>query len=378
MKKAPIIPGLTIRVQASTWQSIELHDEEPISQRRSGFPYPIGSTGKGQSITMLNTANDHPMATETASPRVPRPGVWVPAVTFFKPTTDEIDLEAQARYYQYLARSGLTGLVILGTNAETLLLTREERASLLRTARAASGPDFPLIAGVSGHSTKQVLQYISDAYDAGANYVLVLPPAYFGKQTTPSVIMRFYDVIAEKSPLPVVIYNFPAVCNGVDLDSETITAIAKKHSNVVGVKLTCASVGKLTRLAASLGPERFSVFGGQSDFLIGGLSVGSAGCIAAFANIFPKTIKRIYDLSTSGKTTEALELQRIAAQAESSCKAGVAATKYGAAIFSAKAAGITNAEELLQPRSPYEAPSDTAKKAIREALALVNDIESSL
>lgn len=316
------------------------------------------------------------MAT-SASPRVPRPGVWVPAVTFFNPTTDEIDLEAQAKYYQYLSRTGLTGLVVLGTNAETLLLTRDERAALLRTARSAVG-SFPIIAGVSGHSTKQVLEFITDAYEAGANYVLVLPAAYFGKQTTPSVIMRFYDVLAEQSPLPIVIYNFPAVCNGVDLDSETITALAEKHSNIVGVKLTCASVGKLTRLAAHLGPQRFSAFGGQSDFLVGGLSVGSAGCIAAFANIFPKTITRIYDLHTSGQTTKALELQRIAAKAEGSCKAGIAATKYGVAIFSAKAAGITNAEELLQPRSPYEAPSEAAKKAIREALATLNEIEVNL
>ncbi len=326
----------------------------------------------------LRTANDNHVAMYTPTPRVPRPGVWCPAVTFFDPTTDEIDLEAQAAYYQYLSRSGLTGLVILGTNAETLLLTREERASLLQTARKAVGPNYPIIAGVSGHSTKQVLEYLSDAHEAGANYALVLPAAYFGKQTTPSVIMKFYDRVAQQSPLPIVIYNFPAVCNGVDLDSETITAIAEKHSNVVGVKLTCASVGKLTRLAATLSPERFSVFGGQSDFLIGGLSIGSAGCIAAFANIFPKSITRIYDLYTSGKTIEALDLHRIAAQAESPCKAGIATTKYGAAIFSAKAAGIANAEDLLQPRSPYEPPSQAAKKTIREAMAQLNDIEIKL
>lgn len=327
---------------------------------------------------IMETAIDSHTATDTPSAQVPKPGVWCPAVTFFNPTTDEIDLEAQAKYYHYLSRSGLTGLVILGTNAETLLLTREERASLLRIARKAVGPTYPIIAGVSGHSTKQVLEYISDAHEAGANYVLVLPAAYFGKQTTPSVITRFYDTIAQQSPLPIIIYNFPAVCNGVDLDSDTIFAIAEKHSNVVGVKLTCASVGKLTRLAAVMSPETFSVFGGQSDFLIGGLSVGSAGCIAAFANIFPKTICRIYNLYTSGRTTEALQLQRTTAQAESPCKAGIAATKYAVAIFSAKAAGITNAEELLQPRSPYEAPPEAAKRVIREVMAPLNNIETSL
>ena len=108
-------------------------------------------------------------------------GSGVPAVTFFNPETDQLVLQEQSKYYAYLSRSGLTGLVILGTNAETLLLTREERAALLATARNAVGPDYPIMAGVGGHSTKQVLEYIADAYEAGANYALVLPAAYFGK-----------------------------------------------------------------------------------------------------------------------------------------------------------------------------------------------------
>ena len=309
---------------------------------------------------------------------VPKPGVWCPAVTLFNPETDELALEEQSKYYAYLSRSGLTGLVILGTNAETLLLTREERAALLTTARSAVGPDYPIMAGVGGHSTKQVLEYIADAHKAGANYALVLPAAYFGKQTTPSVITRFYDEVAAKSPLPIVIYNFPAVCNGIDLDSETITTIAKKNKNVVGVKLTCASVGKIVRLGASLRPEEFSTFGGQSDFLIGGLSSGSAGCIAAFANVFPGTIVKIYDLYKAGHYEEALKLHQQAALAENPVKAGIASVKYAVSQYSAKAAGIENAEDLLQPRRPYEAPSEAAKNKIKEALASVNEIELNL
>jgi len=312
------------------------------------------------------------------SSSVPKPGVWCPAVTFFNPATDELDLDAQAKYYSYLSKSGLTGLVVLGTNAETLLLTREERAALLTTARNAVGPGYPIMAGVSGHSTKQVLEYIADAHKAGANYALVLPSAYFGKQTTPSVITKFYDEVAERSSLPIVIYNFPAVCNGVDLDSEVITTIAKKHRNVVGVKLTCASVGKIVRLSASLSPEEFSTFGGQSDFLIGGLSSGSAGCIAAFANIFPGTIVKIYDLYKVGQYDEALKLHQKAALAENPVKAGIASVKYAVSLFSAKAAGIENAEELLQPRTPYEAPAAAVKQKIREALSPVNEIELKL
>ncbi|WEW57317.1 dihydrodipicolinate synthase [Emydomyces testavorans] len=312
------------------------------------------------------------------APRVPQPGVWCPAVTFFDLKTDTVDLAAQEKYYAYLSRTGLTGLVILGTNAETFLLTREERAQLITTARKAVGPDFPLMAGVSGHSTRQVLEHIGDAVRAGANYVLVLPPAYFGKATTTSVIKSFFDDVSCQSPLPVVIYNFPGVCNGIDLDSELITTIARKDPNIVGVKLTCGSVGKITRLAATFPPEDFSIFGGQSDFLIGGLSVGSAGCVSAFANVFPKTICRIYQLYKAGKVDEALKLQGKAALAESPCKSGIATTKYAASIFSAKAAGIEDAEVKLLPRRPYDPPSEAIKENVRIVMAEIADIEAGL
>jgi len=78
------------------------------------------------------------------------------------------------------------------------------------------------------------------------------------KATAGKVVEDFFDDVAQMSKLPVVIYNFLAVCNGVDLDSETITRIAGINSNVVGVKLTCASVGKITRLATSFKPEEFA------------------------------------------------------------------------------------------------------------------------
>ena len=139
--------------------------------------------------------------------KVPKAGIWAPAITFFDPETDELDLDSQKKYYKYLSQY-LTGLVILGTNAETFLLTRDERATLLKAAREAVGPDYPIMAGVGGHSTKQVLEFINDAAAAKADYALVLPCAYFGKATTAKVINNFYDEVAEKSPLPVVIYKY--------------------------------------------------------------------------------------------------------------------------------------------------------------------------
>jgi 4-hydroxy-2-oxoglutarate aldolase len=323
-----------------------------------------------------------PTASTSGTPHafpVPKPGIYVPAVTFFDPETDTLRPTEQAKYYSYLASTGLTGLVILGTNAETFLLTREERAALLKLARQSVPEKYPIIAGVGGHSTAQVIEFIGDAHAAGADYVLVLPAAYFGKQTTPAVVNNFYTAVAKASPLPILIYNFPAVCNGLDLDSDTIAALAQANPNIVGVKLTCGSVGKITRLSATFEPERFAIFGGQSDFLIGGLAAGSAGCIAAFGNIFPKTLVKIYELWKAGKHDQALALHRLAAHAESPTKAGIATTKYAASQFSAKAAGITgDLETLLRPRQPYEEPAAAVKKKIVEVMTPLAEVEITL
>jgi 4-hydroxy-2-oxoglutarate aldolase len=310
---------------------------------------------------------------------VPAAGVYVPAITFFDPDTDKLLPEAQSQYYSYLASTGLRGLVILGTNAETFLLTRDERAAVLQLARKSVPEGYPIIAGVGGHSTAQVLEYIADAHEAGADYVLVLPCAYFGKQTTPAVVHNFYAAIAKASPLPIIIYNFPAVCNGLDLDSDVIGGLAQQFPNIVGVKLTCGSVGKITRLSATFSPERFAIFGGQSDFLVGGLAAGSAGCIAAFGNIFPKTVVKIFDLWKMGKHDQALALQRMSAHAENPTKAGIATTKYATSQFSAKKAGIAgDLEAMLRPRRPYEEPSESVKQKIMEVMMPLDEVERTL
>lgn len=318
-----------------------------------------------------------------SSALAPPPGIYVPTVTFFDPKTDTLLPAQQEQFYRYLARSGLTGLVVLGTNSETFLLTREERSTLLRLARTAVPAGFPIIAGVGGHSTAQVLEFIADAYDAGANYVLIPPAAYYGKQTTTQVVKNFYSAIAKVSPLPILIYNFPAICNGLDLDSDLITALAQEHPNIVGVKLTCASVGKITRLAATFSQSRFAVFCGHTDYLIGGLAAGSVGAIAGPPQIFPKTMVKMYELWKAGKHNEAMALQQIVAYAESATKAGLGTTKYAVSQYSAVAAGIESGDKeilasMLKPRHPYEGPSDEVKAKIEKAMEKLVEIEARL
>ncbi|KAL9599049.1 MAG: hypothetical protein Q9219_004083 [cf. Caloplaca sp. 3 TL-2023] len=111
---------------------------------------------------------------------VPSPGVYAPAITFFHPSTDTLDLPTQRAYFTYLSHhTPLTGLVILGTNAEPFLLSRPERSTLLHLARQCVPATYTLIAGVSGHSTSQVLEYISDDARRGRQLRPLTPQRVF-------------------------------------------------------------------------------------------------------------------------------------------------------------------------------------------------------
>jgi 4-hydroxy-2-oxoglutarate aldolase len=105
-----------------------------------------------------------------------------------------------------------------------------------------------------------------------------------------------------------MIYNFPVVTAGLDLDSDTILALAK-HPNIVGTKLSCGNIGKLQRLASVLPSSEFAVFAGRSDFFLHGLLSGSAGTIAALVNIVPKMHGEVWRLWKEGKIEDAMALQ---------------------------------------------------------------------
>lgn len=105
-----------------------------------------------------------------------------------------------------------------------------------------------------------------------------------------------------------MVYNFPVVTAGLDLDSDTIGTLAK-HPNIVGTKLSCGNVGKLQRLTTQYTSSEFAVFAGKSDILLQGLLSGSAGGITALVNVVPKVHVELMRLWKEGNLEEAMKLQ---------------------------------------------------------------------
>lgn len=132
--------------------------------------------------------------------------------------------------------------MIQGSNGEAVHLSPEERQLTIRTARSVLDENgfkgIKIIAGTGTSSRRETLQLSREAAEAGADFALVLPPNYWPGAMTVPVLVEFFKTLADASPLPVLLYNFPMVASGINLSSDTIIELAA-HSNIVGVKLTC-------------------------------------------------------------------------------------------------------------------------------------------
>ena len=257
----------------------------------------------------------------TSAPSTPQtlaPGVYVPTVAFFG-GDDEIDAETTKAHAKRLAAAGVAGLVTHGSNGEAVHLDHEERKLVTRLTRSAldeaGKPELPVIVGCGAQSTRETVQLCRGAAESGGTHALILPPSYYGGLLTMDLIKEHFVAVADASPIPLVIYNFPAPCGGLDLSSDTILELAQ-HANIVGVKLTCGNTGKLARIVAGTRGTGFGTFGGSADFTVQTLSVGGHGVIAGLANISPVACDEVVRLWNAGKTADAVAMQGVVARGD--------------------------------------------------------------
>lgn len=248
----------------------------------------------------------------------PPPGVYVPAVLFFD-ENEELDFASIKAHILRLAQGGVTGILVQGSNGEAQHLSHDERKETIRHARKTLDENgfqnVLVIAGTGGQSTKETKKLCVDAKEAGASHALVLTPGVWPNQMNKERIIKFHQDVADASPIPTMIYNFPRVTAGLNLDSDII-AVLGEHPNIVGTKLSCADVGKLGRLTSTLPPSKFATFPGSSAVFLPGLTIGSAGVIGALPNVAPKAHVELHRLWKEGKWEEAKQLQALLGHAD--------------------------------------------------------------
>ena len=295
-------------------------------------------------------------------------GIFPPITTPFYPD-GEVYYKKLEHNTAQMSKTPVAGIVVLGSTGEAVMLSDIETREVLRVARGATEPEKVLIAGTGRESAKETIALSEYAAELGYDVAMVRTPHYFKKLMSAPAVLNFYRTVADRSPIPVIIYNFPP-CTGYDIPAEVVIALAE-HPNLIGIKESSGDLEKVGRMvqgtrhikrsvevtdvfnavtrsmktattaggalggeiieaAALIGASQsastatlaappkiktrtkevgFQVMVGSADKLLPSLELGAVGAILAFADCAPTACYEIYAAWKEGDTRLAREKQ---------------------------------------------------------------------
>ena len=216
-----------------------------------------------------------------------------------------LDLESTARHIEACLDAGCEGLIMLGTLGENSSLTLDEKESVVRCAKEATGGRVPVLAGIAEYTTAFAAESARRMARAGADGLMALPCMVY-KQDSREAVQHF-STLAQASDLPIMIYNNP-VSYQVDLLPEHFEELAEE-TNIVAVKESSHDSRRMTDMVNRLG-DRYRLFCGVDDLALENFLFGAVGWVSGMANCFPEESVRLYRLAKAGKLDEALALYR--------------------------------------------------------------------
>ncbi len=171
-----------------------------------------------------------------------RHGIFSPITTPFYPDGEVYHKKLEANVERY-SRTPIAGIVVQGSTGEAILLSDQERRDVLKTAIAAAAPNKVMIAGTGVESAHETLTLTEYAAELGYDAAMVRTPHYYKKQMLPANMLAFYRTVADRSALPLVIYNFPQA-TGYDIPAEVVVELAG-HPNIIAIKESSGNLEKV-------------------------------------------------------------------------------------------------------------------------------------
>ena len=215
-------------------------------------------------------------------------GVGPPLVTPFDRNGD-VDHERLRELVTWVEGRGVDFIVPCGSNGEAELMTAAERAAVVETV--VDEASVPVLAGTGHPGKRETLEATEAAAEAGADAALVVTPFYFTHDQ--DTLARYYEDLADASPLPVYLYSVPAY-TGVRLLPDTVARLAA-HPNVVGMKDSHASIAEFVRTRRRVEGREFDLLIGSASVLAQALDAGAVGGVLALANLAPGATAEVFE-----------------------------------------------------------------------------------
>jgi 4-hydroxy-tetrahydrodipicolinate synthase len=231
-------------------------------------------------------------------------GTYTAIVTPFK--DGKIDELALERLIKAQIKSGVDGIVPVGTTGESPTVDYEEHIHLIARSVELAAGRIKVLAGTGGNSTKEAIYLTEEAEKAGADGSLQVAP-YYNKPSQEGLFQHFREV-ARHTRLPIVLYSIPGRC-GIEIGVDTIKRLAQECKSIIGIKEAGGTPERVSQLRAALGP-RLVILSGDDSLTLPFMAVGAQGVISVASNVIPRQVAQMVSAFAGGKAAAALKLHQ--------------------------------------------------------------------
>lgn len=229
-------------------------------------------------------------------------GAWAAIPTPMR--NGKLDFDGLHGLLEFLLGNSIDGIVACGTTGEAATLTNQERVKIYTFCRDLIAGRVPLIAGVGTNDTATSIENAKDAQNCGVDGLLVVTP-YYNKPNQEG-LFRHFQAIAQAVNLPQIVYNVPSR-TACKMLPETIARLSYASPNIVGVKDATADMVLASETRKSVRPD-FLMFSGDDGTTFPFMVLGGCGSISVVANVAPRHMHDICELSSTGQIAKAREL----------------------------------------------------------------------
>lgn len=210
------------------------------------------------------------------------------------------------RLVEFQIRSGVDGLVPVGTTGESPTLDYDEHIEVIRTVIATARGRVPVVAGTGSNSTREAVHFTRQAHEAGSHAMLVVAP-YYNKPSQEGLFQHFCAV-ADATDRPIILYSIPGRC-GIEIGVEVVARLRARYRHVAWIKEAGGSVDRVDQLKQALGRD-LTVLSGDDSLTLPFMAVGAEGVISVASNLLPREVSRLVRLAGANDFAAATRLHR--------------------------------------------------------------------
>lgn len=200
-----------------------------------------------------------------------------------------VNYDKLAEVIEYQIANHTDSIIICGTTGEAATLSTEEHIEVIKFCIEQVKHRIPVIAGTGSNCTSSAIELSQEAQNVGADALLCVTP-YYNKATQAGLVGHF-KAVADSVKIPIILYNVPSR-TGCNIKPETVAAICKEASNVVGIKEASGDLSQVAMLM-SIMDGRLDLYSGNDDQIVPIMSLGGKGVISVLSNVAPRQAHEI-------------------------------------------------------------------------------------